>query len=1201
MSAERAYTNACTAAQQAGAHPGAAMVCQLATYRQACAFLLRPEPKVSAAEALLKGLAEAGMAVAMHTLALAPLLAASQEAGIEQRRVLEEELELAAAGTTVPVGAEKQRSALKSASVKVALQLQQVLSAPRRRTSPRIVEGAGIVALKLRKHQLDLLEKAAKAGLPYSQHILGLHLLHRQKRMRRGVDWLTRASDQGFLVATLALADYHYLEAEKVRPLCDEGSPPTPGSPAGATSTPAPGLDEEAVTAGATARAASADVAASAAAAAPAQASALSTDTPDMTPAKAKRRRALHLEKAASWYEVAALEGEPRAQLAYGLLLRHGLGCPRKTAASISWIRKSAKQGHAKAMYYLGCHLVQRQALKRRVSQRGLRYLRRAYLERDAAAALFLGRLYEKPPTGVSGDPLAAMAYYDMAVTLGSEAAANDLARLQAHVLPAVKPEETFAAYTRLAPQCSAALVNAAICYSGGYGTKANLGKALACARQSVERNFAPAENIYALLQLVAARADVGSEAGSEAGSRAASRADWQPPKELLQEVLPRFRRAAEAGDPDALYNLARCLLLLDGSEVEEAVAFLCEAAAYDHVGAQMDVGVCMQRGLVLKQDERSGTRYIRRARAQGVLGAATAAAPAAAGASPPLPKDLNILPWPPASVGLHHTALRQKVNPDFVSAAEVPAGLLSAPPGSGMKASADGKAGKQKMAGDALLKGLTPEAVRDKAKKGDMNALCRLGLWHLQGVNVECNVREAARCFEQAAEQGLAAAQSHIAECYLKGVGVDPDATKAVDWFEKAAAQDEPVALCNLAHLWQQGQLGSGESPAERAVRAARLYDRAAQLGMASAQCCLASCYFEGKGVPQSDGQAVYWWQKARQGDVAEAWFNLGVCYLQGRGLPEDVFRARQYFLESAVRGNVTGQCNMGVMYERGLGGANDLKQAYSWWRRAARKRNPAAYRSVGHYLLHGIGGIARCVRDAVEYLRHAAMMQDTPATLTLAQLYESGDGEVEVNLANAHMLYKSLADKGILRAQLALAGLLERTAVAGPQALSQLGSNDGMKEAEQWFRRAAESGAPEARYQLARFLCARHGRTDAKWTKEIFDLCTQAAQQGHAPAKMCLSLCFENGIGVAADEAAAKHWLREAKAAEAANSSHWPPGSLERLLLPSWRASRGDTSDKFIRLPSTKVPKTVVKRRTSAVDTSTHSAPAAKKKTLA
>jgi len=58
------------------------------------------------------------------------------------------------------------------------------------------------------------------------------------------------------------------------------------------------------------------------------------------------------------------------------------------------------------------------------------------------------------------------------------------------------------------------------------------------------------------------------------------------------------------------------------------------------------------------------------------------------------------------------------------------------------------------------------------------------------------------AQWMKRAAEQQLAAAQTHLAQCYVKGVGVGMDAARARQLFAEAAAQGDVKAIVGLGCL---------------------------------------------------------------------------------------------------------------------------------------------------------------------------------------------------------------------------------------------------------------------------------------------------------------------------------------------------------------------------------------------------------------
>ena len=62
---------------------------------------------------------------------------------------------------------------------------------------------------------------------------------------------------------------------------------------------------------------------------------------------------------------------------------------------------------------------------------------------------------------------------------------------------------------------------------------------------------------------------------------------------------------------------------------------------------------------------------------------------------------------------------------------------------------------------------------------------------------------------------------------------------------------------------------------------------------------------YANGEGVPEDDGQAVFWWRKAAEQGVAVAQLYLGFMYANGEGVPEDDIQAYAWFNLAAAQGD--------------------------------------------------------------------------------------------------------------------------------------------------------------------------------------------------------------------------------------------------------------------------------------------------------
>jgi uncharacterized protein len=123
---------------------------------------------------------------------------------------------------------------------------------------------------------------------------------------------------------------------------------------------------------------------------------------------------------------------------------------------------------------------------------------------------------------------------------------------------------------------------------------------------------------------------------------------------------------------------------------------------------------------------------------------------------------------------------------------------------------------------------------MQAKAAGGDVRACYVLGLMHEQGFGVARDNGQAALCYRQAAEHGLAEAQYRLGSLFYHGQGVPKDLEQAAAWYTKAAEQ-----------------------------------------GDTQAQAALGNMYVHGEGVPRDISKAAYWHKKSfkleKQSEVAQ------------------------------------------------------------------------------------------------------------------------------------------------------------------------------------------------------------------------------------------------------------------------------------------------------------------------------------------
>lgn len=128
-----------------------------------------------------------------------------------------------------------------------------------------------------------------------------------------------------------------------------------------------------------------------------------------------------------------------------------------------------------------------------------------------------------------------------------------------------------------------------------------------------------------------------------------------------------------------------------------------------------------------------------------------------------------------------------------------------------------------------------------------------------------------------------------------------------------------------------------NGAGVAKDPERAVEWYEKAAQLGHASAMCCLGFCYKDGVGVPKDEEKAAELFQQAAEQEDPDAMCTLGWCYETGCGVPQDWGQAAEWYRKAAGAGSGQAMGNLAWCYEHGKGVELDLDEACRWYRLGA------------------------------------------------------------------------------------------------------------------------------------------------------------------------------------------------------------------------------------------------------------------------
>ncbi len=156
-----------------------------------------------------------------------------------------------------------------------------------------------------------------------------------------------------------------------------------------------------------------------------------------------------------------------------------------------------------------------------------------------------------------------------------------------------------------------------------------------------------------------------------------------------------------------------------------------------------------------------------------------------------------------------------------------------------------------------------------------------------------------------------------------------------------EAVLAGSPAAQYDLAQRLLEGRGLPQDQPA-----AAFWFDRAASAGFAPAEFRVGALYQKGVGVQSDAAAAKRWYTAAARAGNARAAHNLGVMDAETAGEKADYGEAAKWFRRAAEMGVRDSQFNLAVLYARGLGVEQDLRQSWMWFSLAAAQGDPEAVR---------------------------------------------------------------------------------------------------------------------------------------------------------------------------------------------------------------------------------------------------------------
>jgi TPR repeat protein len=260
------------------------------------------------------------------------------------------------------------------------------------------------------------------------------------------------------------------------------------------------------------------------------------------------------------------------------------------------------------------------------------------------------------------------------------------------------------------------------------------------------------------------------------------------------------------------------------------------------------------------------------------------------------------------------------------------------------------------------------------KADAGDANSQIYIGIAYGMGMGVPQDDVESTKWFLKAALQGNEMAIGLMGNTYETGKGVPIDKVEALKWYIKASGCNpsfpETRVFTEKVATWYRDGIGT-----EKDYQKARAwFNKAAELGSASAYCQIGYMIRNGDGVLADPAAAlIYFERSAGMGD-REAIYQLGIAYQIGSGVEINLQKSANYYAKSADLGYAPAQYNLALMHRDGTGVSKNLTLAYGLFTKASLQSAWPAQMELGVMLANGDG----CERDLVEGLAWLVVASD-------------------------------------------------------------------------------------------------------------------------------------------------------------------------------------------------------------------------------
>ena len=296
--------------------------------------------------------------------------------------------------------------------------------------------------------------------------------------------------------------------------------------------------------------------------------------------------------------------------------------------------------------------------------------------------------------------------------------------------------------------------------------------------------------------------------------------------------------------------------------------------------------------------------------------------------------------------------------------------------------------------------------------------------------------------------------------------------------------------------YIYNQARSLCGEAKDKSKIdhqKAFRLFQKAAKLGNADAQCCMGCCFKNGYGTEVDYSKAREWYDISSKNGCARALRHIGFCYEAGKGVEEDINKAIEWYDKAIELGDVSAMVTKGAIYYYGRGGMPiNYEEAVKWFKKAAEAGDSAGMWRLANCFMTGLG-VEKNYEEAFKWFEKSANKDNSNGQYGLGLCYYMGNGVVQ-NYKRAVELFKNAAAKGQI-------GSLWR--LGDCYGLGR-GVEKDFAKAYEWYKKSAEKGTAEGQWRLG--YCYEKGLgTSVDISLAVFWY-EKAAKQGHKKAEEAL-----------------------------------------------------------------------------------------------